>query len=117
MNKEEHKMTDFETEARSNHRSGMNCAMAVYNALATVNENKTVPPKPRAEGGKCGTVLAAEQIIREMGGSPDTEEDFDKRFSERFGSLKCAELRGMLRNKCNDYVGYAAAMVAEMMSV
>ena len=68
-------MTDFETEARSNHRSGMNCAMAVYNALATVNENKTVPPKPRAE------------------------------------------LRGMLRNKCNDYVGYAAAMVAEMMNV
>lgn len=44
-------------------------------------------------------------------------EDFDKRFSEMFGSLKCAELRKMLRNKCNDYVGSAAAMIAEMMSV
>lgn len=64
-------MTDFETIARNDHRSGMNCAMAVYNALATANENKTVPPMPRAEGGKCGTVLAAEQIIREMGGTSD----------------------------------------------
>ena len=95
----------------------MNCAMAVYNALATANENKTVPPMPRAEGGKCGTVLAAEQIIREMGGISDMAEDFDKRFSGMFGSLKCAELRGMVKNKCNDYVGSAAAMIAEMMSV
>lgn len=29
---------------------------------------------------------------------------------------KCFELRGMLRNKCNDYVGTVAAMVAELMN-
>ena len=29
----------------------------------------------------------------------------------------CTELRGMLRNKCNEYVGSAAAMAAEMMEV
>ena len=34
--------------------------------------------------------------------------------TEQFGSLKCSELRGMQRNKCNDYVGTAASMVAAM---
>ena len=70
---------------------------------------------PRAEGGKCGTVLAAEQILREMGKSQDAIDDFDKQFEDQFGSLKCAQLRGMLLNKCNDYVGTAASMVAETM--
>ena len=105
---------DFETIARNNHRNGMNCAMAVYNALAEINNNKTNPPMPRSEGGKCGTVLAAEQFLREMGQSQDTIDAFDKKFTEQFGSLKCAELRGMLRNKCNDYVGAAASMAAAM---
>ena len=105
---------DFETIARNNHRNGMNCAVAVYSALAEINTNITTPPMPRSEGGKCGTVLAAEQILREMGKSQDTIDDFDKQFTEQFGSLKCSELRGMLHNKCNDYVGTAASMVAEM---
>ncbi len=110
-------MKDYEMIARNNHRSGMNCAASVYGAFAEDNKNKTKPPMPRSEGGKCGTVLAAEQIIREMGGSEDRVSDFDKEFSEKFGSLKCAELRGMLKNKCNDYVGTAANMVAAMMEL
>ena len=105
---------DFETIARNNHRNGMNCATAVYSALTEINTNKTTPPMPRSEGGKCGTVLATEQILREMGKSQDTIDAFDKQFTEQFGSLKCSELRGMLRNKCNDYVGTAASMVAAM---
>ena len=60
-------MKDYETIARNSHRSGMNCAASVYNAF----ENETKPPVPRSEGGKCGAVLAAEQVIREMGGSQD----------------------------------------------
>ena len=105
-------MRDYETIARNNHRSGVKCAASVYNAFANDNKNATKPPAPRSEGGKCGAVLAAEQIIREMGGSQDNVDEFDKKFSERFGSLKCSELRGMLKNKCNDYVGVAAYMVA-----
>ena len=65
-------MIDYETIARSNHRSGMNCAMSVYDALGMNNQNKTTPPRPRDNGGMCGAVLAAEQTIREMGG---TDED------------------------------------------
>lgn len=107
-------MKDYETIARNSHRSGMNCAASVYNAFANDNKNATKPPVPRSEGGKCGAVLAAEQIISEMGGSQDKVDEFDKIFAERFGSLKCAELRGLLNNKCNDYVEAAAYMAATM---
>ena len=104
---------DFEATARNNHRSGMNCAASVYGAFNEVNANKTTPPIPRSEGGRCGAVLAAEQILREMGKDQDTIDAFDQKFAEQFGSLKCGELRGFLNNKCNDYVGTAASMVAE----
>lgn len=107
-------MTDYETIARTNHRSGMNCAMAVYDALGMNNANKTNPPRPRGEGGKCGAVLAAEQTIREMGGTEEDVAEFDKRFTEKYGHLTCAELRGFLSGKCNDYVGEAAALVGQM---
>ena len=107
-------MADYEIEARNLHRAGKNCATAVYEVLAPMNRNRTTPPIPRSEGGRCGTVLAAEQYIREMGGSTEMIEEFEKQFIAKFGSLQCAELRGLLRNKCNDYVGTAAAMAAEI---
>jgi len=107
-------MIDYETIARTNHKSGMNCAMAVYDALGMNNQNKTNPPRPRDEGGKCGAVLAAEKTIREMGGTEEDVAEFDKRFTEKYGHLTCAELRGFLSGKCNDYVGEAAALVGQM---
>ncbi|MBR3278846.1 MAG: C_GCAxxG_C_C family protein [Lachnospiraceae bacterium] len=107
-------MIDYETIARSNHRSGMNCASAVYDALGMNNPNKTTPPRPREQDGMCGAVLAAEQTIREAGGTEDDVKEFGKRFTERYGHLKCSELRGFLSGKCNDYVGVAAALVAQM---
>ena len=107
-------MIDYETIARTNHRSGMNCASAVYDALGMSNPNKTVPPRPRENGGMCGAVLAAEQVIREAGGSEDDVKEFEKLFTEKYKHLKCSELRGFLSGKCNDYVGTAAAIVAQM---
>lgn len=107
-------MIDYETIARNNHSSGMNCAMAVYDALGMNNDNKTVAPRPRDNGGMCGAVLAAEQTIREMGGTDADIAEFEKRFTEKYGHLKCAELRGFMSGKCNDYVGSAAAIVGYM---
>jgi len=107
-------MIDYETIARTNHRNGMNCASAVYDALGMNNPNQTTPPRPRGEGGKCGAVLAAEQTIREMGGTEEDVAEFDKRFTGKYKHLKCGELRGFLSGKCNDYVGNAAAIVAQM---
>ena len=107
-------MIDYETIARRNHSSGMNCASAVYDALGMNNPNQTTPPRPRDEGGKCGAVLAAEQTIREMGGTEEDVAEFDKRFTDKYQYLKCGDLRGFLSGKCNDYVGNAAAIVAQM---
>lgn len=107
-------MTDYESIARSNHRNGMNCAMAVYDSLSVNNPNKTTPPRPRDNGGMCGAVLAAEQTIREMGGTDEDIAEFEDRFKQRHKHLKCIELRGFLNGKCNDYVGTAAAIVGMM---
>ena len=107
-------MIDYETIARTNHSRGMNCAMAVYDALGMNNPNKTTPPRPRAEGGVCGAVLAAEQVIRENGGTDEDIKEFERRFTEKNKYLKCMELKGFLNGKCNDYVGEAAAIVGWM---
>ena len=92
----------------------MNCAMAVYAALGMNNPNKTMPPRPRDNGGYCGAVLAAEQTIRELGGTDEDVAEFERRFIEKYKHLKCGELRGFLSDKCNDYVGEAAAIVGQM---
>ena len=102
---------DYEVIARNSHQSGRNCAMSVYDAFSEVNSNSTSAPMPRSEGGKCGAVLAAEKVIREM--NIGDVANFEREFEQRFGSLKCVELRGAATGKCNDYVGIAAKMVGE----
>lgn len=108
-------MIDYETIARNNHLSGMNCSTAVYDALYTRSTvNRTTPPRPRSEGGKCGAVLAAEQFIRENGGTEKDVEEFERQFISKYGHLTCADLLGILGRKCNEYVGAAAAIVGRM---
>lgn len=105
-------MDNYEELARQMHRNGNNCANSVYGAFASVNEHATKAPKPRSDGGKCGAVLAAKQLIKEMNlGDPS---DFEKGFEERYGSILCAEIIRKNGRICNDLVGYAAARVEEM---
>ena len=101
---------DREQMARKTHKSGSNCATAVYASFSDKVSGKA--PMPRSEGGKCGAVLAAEKVIREMG--MDAAE-FDQKFLEKFGSLKCVELRGG-KYPCNDLVGVAAKMADEIVA-
>ena len=108
-------MNTYEKNARANHRSYMNCSNSVYSAFNGVNLKCSTPPAPRSEGGKCGAVLAAEQIVREMGaGSVD---DFDREFRELYGSLMCKELRGAATGQCNDFVGAAARLASQIVEV
>ena len=108
-------MIDFETVARNNHSRGMNCSMAVYEALCLGDDTyKTSAPNPRTDGGKCGAVLAAEQYIRERGGTDKDIEEFEKKFTGKYSFLTCAELRGKATGQCNDYVGVAALIVGYM---
>ena len=88
----------------------MNCASAVYDALG----GKNTPPRPRDNGGMCGAVLAAEQAIREAGGSDEDIAEFERQFMEQHKYLMCADLRGFLSGKCNDYVGTAASIAGKM---
>lgn len=104
---------DHENIARNYHRSRMNCAVSVYKAFEGENPNRTAPPAPRGDGGKCGAVLAAGQLLEEMG--LGTRGEAERAFEEMYGSIRCAELRGFLRGKCNDYVGAAARIVESRM--
>ena len=101
---------DREQAARSRHKSGSNCASAVYSSFS--DKVTGTAPVPRSEGGKCGAVLAAEKVIREMGMDAA---GFDQKFLDLFGSIKCAEHR---RGKypCNDLVGTAAKLADEIVA-
>ena len=106
-------MSNHEETARTIHRSGNSCSASVYNAFKDVNTSGDGKvPAPRSEGGKCGAVLAAEKLIREMGaGDPAA---FDEAFQTQYGSIKCGELMARNGRQCNEYVGFAAAKVDEM---
>ncbi len=96
---------DREQTARNYHRSGNNCAISVYGAFD--DKVSGTPPKPRGDGGKCGTVLAGMQILRECGIDAS---GFESRFLEKYGTIYCAELRKK-KHPCNDLVGFSASMV------
>lgn len=102
---------NHEPAARRAHAMGSRCSNAVYGAFDDINPAPGPVPAPRSEGGKCGAVLAAEKLLRQMGLG---EADFDRRFAETFGSLKCGELRkrGI---PCNDLVGGAARLLDGML--
>ena len=106
-------MSNREETARNIHRAGSSCSASVYTAFKDVNTSGDGKvPAPRSEGGKCGAVLAAEKLIREMGvGDPAV---FDEAFQAQYGSLKCGELMAKNGRQCNEYVGFAAAKVDEM---
>ena len=98
---------DREQKARKNHKSGYSCASAVYSAFNDVVSGSA--PIPRGEGGKCGVVLAAEKVLKQLGLDSAA---FDRQFILQYGSLKCDELR-RARHSCNDLVGSAARLISE----
>ena len=100
-----------EDTARNNHRAGNNCAVSVYTAFSDVNSNPGPIPAPRSDGGKCGAYLAGIKLFNDMDAGDAKE--FEKEFLNRFGSIKCGELRKS-KVPCNDLVGGAAEIVDEM---
>ncbi len=96
---------DRETTAREKHKTGSNCANAVYSTFK--DKVSGMAPLPRSEGGKCGAVLSGEKILKKMGIDPTA---FDEKFLELYGTLKCAELRKG-KYPCNDLVGTSARLV------
>lgn len=94
-----------EQAARKNHYSGYSCSCSVYRTFSDLVSGEA--PIPRSEGGKCGAVLAAEKVLKQLGLNSDT---FDTQFLSQFHSLKCGDLR-RAGFPCNDLVGTAARLV------
>ena len=71
-----------EQTARQNHNSAYSCSGAVYSTFYDKVHGNT--PIPRSEGGKCGAVLAAEKVLKQLGMDSTA---FDQVFVRQYGSL------------------------------
>ncbi len=110
-------------KAVSNHKSFHTCSGSVLEAFSDVigiseAEAKSIS-KPFAGGrmGKCGAVLSAEYVLKEMYGDNATEkiEEFEEKFKAADkGSVMCSDLRGKVPGSCRACVTDAAKILEEM---
>ena len=102
-----------EEMARSIHRTGYNCSNSVDKAFSDVNGAAGNPPAPRSIAGKCGALLAAQKVLRDLG--IGSEDELERAFSEELGYVTCVELKRH-RCDCNDCVGVAARLTDQLLS-
>ena len=107
----------YEQTARAIHKGGCNCGQSVYASFAealglTRDEAVQAAPKPRSEGGQCGAYLAGMALLLKL--KPEAVSAFESRFLELNGATECKKLRGAGK-RCNDYVGDAARLAAELL--
>ena len=101
---------NHESEARKIHRSGYNCSNSLYRAFSDIDHAGGNPPAPRSIAGKCGALLTAQKVLRDLG--IDRENELEAAFQAEFGYVTCRELK-QHRCSCNDCVGVAARLVDE----
>ena len=106
-------MGKHEEQARNLHSKGNNCSISLYGAFLEDTKLDGNIPAPRSIAGKCGAVLAAEKILRELGKEKNIEE-FEKEFISKFGYLTCIDLMRTER-RCNDYVGESANLIDKIL--
>lgn len=107
-------MTKHEERARQLKEQGNNCSTSLYTAFAEDTKLSGDYPAPRSIEGKCGALLTAIQILKELGHA-EKQEEFEQEFVKRFGYSKCADLMTHER-RCSDYVGECARMIDEIIS-
>ena len=106
-------MNKHEKQSRELHKQGNNCSFSLYSAFLEDSKLDGEIPLPRSIEGKCGAVISAEKILKEMGKEKDIEL-FEKEFISEFKYLKCIDLMKADR-RCNDYVGKSAQIVDEIL--
>lgn len=110
------------TEAK-NKFGKMLCAAAVlttYADEAGITEEEALkmgPPMSGGRMGKCGAILAAEEVLKKQ--APDKIPELERIFEEKNGSLMCAELKGrtggpVLRS-CPGCIEDASAILESLM--
>lgn len=113
-------------QAVENHKSFMNCAASVLCAFAEDagldQQTALAQARPMAGGrmGKCGAVLAAEQVLAAKYGASDARiAELERRFQAQNQSVMCRELKGGLTGEvlrsCRGCVTDAAALLEEIM--
>lgn len=104
---------EHESTARGIHNSGYNCSNSVDRAFADINSASGNPPAPRSIAGKCGALLAAQKVLRDLG--VDRADELERAFETELGYVKCVDLKRN-RRSCNDCVGVAARLVDEYLA-
>ncbi|WP_164885366.1 C-GCAxxG-C-C family protein [Geovibrio thiophilus] len=143
-------MEDKKEKAVEIFRSGFNCSQGVFTAFASENglDEETALMLSTPFGGgvggcgeTCGAVSGAYMVIGLKHGRcslEDTEAkekvyalmaEFRKKFTDRFGTLRCSELVGVNMadheerskareegklERCKEFVGYAAVILEDM---
>ena len=110
-------------KAVDNHKSFYTCSGAVLCAFAdrigidTAQAKKISMPYAGGRMGKCGAVMSAEHVLREIfGDEADVKiEEFEKSFiAEDKGSVMCADLRGKTPGSCRACVRDSARILEGM---
>lgn len=98
--------------------AGYNCTQAV---LAAFQQESGMTPDDiqsfshtgggRAEGGVCGAIHAAKQLLK----NPAAVAELEKEFLEKAGSIYCREIRKINRLACRSCVGLAAGITEKQL--
>ena len=104
-------MNKYEEISRRLHKEGNTCSYALYNAFKDDYKLDSNYPLPRSIDGKCGSLLVAQKILKDLG-KEEYIEEFEERFKIEFTYTKCVELMKASR-RCNDYVGFSANLIEE----
>lgn len=102
--------TSHVERAHSIHRTGRSCSASVYQAFADINRSGRGAPTPRSIGGKCGALLAARQVLADLG--VDRQDELERRFRDKFDCVRCDELLNTT-STCSEFVVEAARLVDE----
>lgn len=112
-------------KAVENHKSFYTCSGAVLCAFADqigldqAQAKKISMPYAGGRMGKCGAIMSAEHILRELyGDEADSRiEEFERAFTEADkGSVMCADLRGKTPGSCRACVRDSARILEEMLA-
>lgn len=96
----------------------LNCAQAVLKAFQEVENisDKTILDNQkngggRAEGGICGALVAANQIV------PEKSKEVTELFNKEAGFPTCREIKTISKFPCRECVGVAAEIVEKLTTI
>lgn len=107
-----------------NHKNYYSCSAAVLCAfhevlvLSETDAQRKAAPFAGGRAGKCGAVMAAEYVLKQVYGSnADIKiSEFERRFiSKEKGSVMCIELQGKVPGSCRACVTDAALILEDML--